>query len=176
MFKEVNPAAQKQQEAGTPPETHWNPQKPVHLFFCSSAPHQCLLEISLLQLHRFMRIRKVRGANSLNSPTVAFAAGGNKLYKWAQSKTIQESSKQNYTSELKAVHMYIYIYVLLDPAKASPFYPCGVKIATVGMLGEFNSPAPTELDDPERHRDQWWVQVIPHVLHAPQKKRFGCSR
>ena len=43
--------------------------------------------------------------------------------------------------------MYIYIYVLLDPAKASPFYPCGVKIATVGMLGEFNSPAPTELDE-----------------------------
>ena len=68
--------------------------------------------------------RSIADANSLNSPTVAFAAGGNKLlyilyniyiyyinctselkaklYKGAQSKTIQESSKQNCTRELKA--------------------------------------------------------------------------
>ena len=55
-------------------------------------------------------------SNSHNTPTVTYGRRGytmytihtihiihtNKLYNWAQSKTIQVSSKQNYTRELKA--------------------------------------------------------------------------
>ena len=83
------------------------------------------------------------------SPSIAKTKFAHMVVKNRASHSLAETGGVLLVRVLRQVKLYIciYIYVLLDPAKASPFYPCGVKIATVGMLGEFNSPAPTELDE-----------------------------
>ena len=83
------------------------------------------------------------------SPSLAKTKFAHMVVKNRASHSLAETGGVLLVRVLRQVKLYIciYIYVLLDPAKASPFYPCGVKIATVGMLGEFNSPAPTELDE-----------------------------
>ena len=112
------------------------------------------------------------------SPSLAKTKFAHMVVKNRASHSLAETGGVLLVRVLRQVKLYIciYIYVLLDPAKASPFYPCGVKIATVGMLGEFNSPATTELD--ESFTDIIEISDAgasdPRVLHALEKKKGVC--